>query len=507
MLKKINSKFLFYLIPLLLGVLSSFSLPPYNLFILNFLTFPIFFIFFLNNYKKKKFFSFLIGWLFGFGYFISNLYWITNSLTFEEIFKPLIPFAFLLVPAFLGIFYGLATLSCSFFDISKNYSSLLIFALILSIVEFIRGTILTGFPWNLTAYSWVNYNDFLQILAFVGTYAFNLLSITLFLVPSIIFFNNSLKSKSILIFFSMLLIATNIYYGQSVKNKYTNSESIKLNTTIKVISPKVKIHRFFGNEDPIIIIEELIELSNPDEENTIFVFPEGILSNIFLEDIEIYKKIFNKNFSKNHKILIGINSNQNYKIYNSMAALDHNLTVLEKYNKNKLVPFGEFLPLEKFFKKIGLKKITQGYVSFSAANERKILVIENIRFLPLICYEIIYSGKINKNDDEYDFIVNISEDGWFGNSIGPHQHFSHSIFRSIEEGKNLIRSTNGGISAYVDAVGNVVDEIKSTDKGVIEVKSYKKTSKTFFSRYGNKIFFYFLIFYITLIFFIKKKGR
>ena len=115
MFKKINSKFLFYLILFYLGILSSFSLPPYNLFILNFLIFPIFFIFFLNNYKQKKL-CFLIGWLFGFGYFISNLYWITNSLTFEDIFRPLIPFAFLLVPAFLGIFYGLATLSCSFFE-------------------------------------------------------------------------------------------------------------------------------------------------------------------------------------------------------------------------------------------------------------------------------------------------------------------------------------------------------------------------------------------------------
>ena len=507
MLKKINSKFLFCLIPFLLGILSSFSLPPYNLFILNFIIFPTFFIFFIKNYKKKKLLSFLIGWLFGLGYFISNLYWITNSLTFEEIFIPLIPFAFLLVPAFLGIFYGLATLSCSFFEPNKNYSSLLIFSLILSVVEFIRGTILSGFPWNLVAYSWVNYNDFLQILAFIGTYAFNLLSITLFLVPSIIFLSTSLKSKSIFIFSSMLLMLVNFYYGQSVKNKYDKLESVELNTTIKVISPKVKIDRFFENEDPLIIIEELIELSNPSDENVIFVFPEGILSNVFLEDIQTYKKIFNNSFSKNHKILLGINSNQNSKIYNSMAILDNNLRVLSKYNKNKLVPFGEFLPLEKFFKKIGLKKITQGYISFSAADERKILLIENIRFLPLICYEIIYSGKINKNDEEFDFIVNISEDGWFGNSIGPYQHFSHSIFRSIEEGKNLIRSANGGISAYVDAVGNVIDQVKSTDKGVIEVKSYKKTSKTFFGRYGNKIFFYFLIFYITLIFFIKKRER
>ena len=110
-------------------------------------------------------------------------------------------------------------------------------------------------------------------------------------------------------------------------------------------------------------------------------------------------------------------------------------------------------------------------------------------------------------DENFDFIVNISEDGWFGNSIGPFQHFSHSIFRSIEEGKDLIRSTNGGISAHISASGDVIDKIKSTDKGVIEVKSYKKTSKTFFSTQGNKIFFYFLFFYITLFFFIKRKGR
>jgi len=263
-----------------------------------------------------------------------------------------------------------------------------------------------------------------------------------------------------------------------------------------------------NRKNVISFVDDLIEDNNSRQLRIAYIdllytfnLPHQVIENV--NSI----KIFNDSFSKNHKILLGINSNQNSKIYNSMAVLDNNLRVLSKYNKNKLVPFGEFLPLEKFLKKIGLKKITQGYISFSAADERKILLIENIRFLPLICYEIIYSGKINKNDEEYVFIMNISEDGWFGNSIGPHQHFSHSIFRSIEEGKNLIRSTNGGISAYVDAVGNVVDEIKSTDKGVIEVKSYKKTSKTFFSRYGNKIFFYFLIFYITLIFFIKKKGR
>ena len=92
----------------------------------------------------------------------------------------------------------------------------------------------------------------------------------------------------------------------------------------------------------------------------------------------------------------------------------------------------ESISFEKLLKKLGIKKITQGYASFSMDNKRNIKNIDNINFLPLICYEIIYSGNINKTNSNFDFILNISEDGWFGNSVGPIQHFSHSIFRSIE---------------------------------------------------------------------------
>ena len=130
--------------------------------------------------------------------------------------------------------------------------------------------------------------------------------------------------------------------------------------------------------------------------------------------------------------------------------------------------------------------------------------IDNINFLPLICYEIIYSGNINKTNSNFDFILNISEDGWFGNSVGPIQHFSHSIFRSIEEGKNLIRSANNCISAFINSNGEIIEYIESTKKGVIEVKNFKQSKKTAFSSFGNKIFFYFLPIYITLIFFLKK---
>ena len=226
-----------------------------------------------------------------------------------------------------------------------------------------------------------------------------------------------------------------------------------------------------------------------------------------LEDLKNYSYIFSENYSDQHKIVMGINSSEEAKVFNSMVVLDQDVNILAKYNKNKLVPFGEFLPFENFFSKFGLKKITQGYQSFSNDNERNIININAVNFVPLICYEIIYSGKINKTNNNFDLILNISEDGWFGNSVGPYQHFSHSIFRSIEEGKNLIRSANNGISAFINSKGQIISQIKSTERGVIEVKSFKQTKKTLFSSFGNKIFFYFLLFYIILFFFLKKREN
>ena len=128
----LNNKLLVYIIPFIIGLITSYSLPPYSFFFINFITFPILFFYFISNYSKGKWVSFKIGWIFGFGYFISNLYWISNSLTFEEIFKPLIPFSLIIIPLFLGLFYGLITFFCSFFNLKKNFTSILIFSFFFS---------------------------------------------------------------------------------------------------------------------------------------------------------------------------------------------------------------------------------------------------------------------------------------------------------------------------------------------------------------------------------------
>ncbi len=505
LLKK--NQILSYSLVFILGLISSYSLPPYNLFYINFFTYPFFlWILLLNSKDKIK--SFYIGWIFGFGFFISNLYWITNSLTFEDVFKPLIPFALFLIPLFLGLFYGLSAIFFSILKPKKNFLSILILVTSLSIFEYLRSFLLGGFPWNLIAFSLVDYLEFIQLLSSIGTYAFNSIIIFLFLLPIVLFFNYTFKTKIIISIFSLFFVFGNYIWGNSLIKQYEENEKQKLEFNIKIISPKIDIARYFKIEDPSKLILELINISKPNPlEETLFIFPEGIISSIFLEDIKKFETQFSKNFSKKHKIILGMNSYDKKKIYNSFVLLDNELNILAKYNKNKLVPFGEYLPFENIFNKFGFKKITQGYQSFFPDTKRKIIKINNYKFLPLICYEIIYSGKVNKNKKNYDFIINISEDGWFGNSIGPYQHFSHSIFRSIEEGKGVIRSSNNGISAFINPKGQVMEKILTTDKGFIEINSFKKSNKTIFSTKGNKIFFYFLFIYISLIFFLKIRGN
>jgi len=507
-LKRNYSKnFSFIFVPFVCGLISTLSLPPYNFFYLNFISFPFLLLFYLNLEIKKSFSSFIYGWIFGFTYFVSNIYWIANSLTVEEIFKPLIPFAITIIPLFLGIFYGITFLIFFYFKPRKKIESIFLFALIFSFIEYLRGHVFGGFPWNLISFSLVEIDQFIQILSYVGTYSFNLLVVTFFLVPTVILFNVSSRAKLITILLAVTLVVSNLIFGNLVLNKHNNTPNTSMNTIVKIVSPKIDLKRFFDGTDPFLVIKDLAEIGNIDHRDAVYIYPEGILPSINLNEIQDYSSVFKNYFQNNHKIIVGITRYKKTEIFNSMALLDNDLKLISVYDKNKLVPFGEYLPFENILKNYGFKKITQGLQSFSSATERDLIKMNDIRFLPLICYEIIYSGGLYKYSDNYDFIINISEDGWFGKSIGIDQHFYHSIFRSIEEGKNIIRSANNGISAYIDSKGQIIKKIESTQKGVIEIDSYKKGSKTIFSSFGNKIFFYFLIFYITIIFLLKIRER
>ena len=185
--------------------------------------------------------------------------------------------------------------------------------------------------------------------------------------------------------------------------------------------------------------------------------------------------------------------------------MNNKFEILFKYNKIKLVPFGEFLPLENILNNFGLKKITQGHGSFSRGTEKSIFIYEKLKILPLICYEIIFTEMI-KNDKSKNLLVNISQDAWFGNTVGPYQHFAKAIFRAIESETFLIRSANQGLSSFIDNKGVVKKVLKPNEIGVIELKvplinSDKKESKI------NLIFFVLLFTCVTIFFVLKKYEK
>ena len=506
-MKKKNYIEIIFLISL--GVASSFSLPPYNYLIINFFTFSAFFIFLFKKSKiiqNKKFF-FLYGWLFGFGFFLSSLYWISISLTFDQNFKFLIPITVVLIPAFLGIFYGFVTLCFIISKPKKTVSSFFSFSLFFGIFEFIRGSILTGFPWNLTAYSFSNHLEILSITSFIGTYGFNLFCISLFTSPAVFILRDTKKDIGVCIAFLFMPLLFYMY-GSYYKEKFNTSDVVSYNHQIRVIGSNISLDRFYLNIDPVSVINDLIEISEPTKnEKTIFLWPEGIFPEISQKELFEYKWLFEKRFDKNHLLLIGINNQKTNKesinYFNSLSIYDHNLELLNFYNKINLVPFGEFLPFENKLKALGLKSITNNYQSFSKGNRREIMEINregfSIKIFPLICYEIIYSGKIFTNSN-FDLIINISEDGWFGNSIGPKQHFTHSIFRAIESGKYLLRSANNGIAAIINPLGIVEQKVEYGKSGYVDFKETKKIQPTLFAKYGNKIFITLILLYIFIIF-------
>ncbi len=499
---------------MILGVATSLSLPPFNYFLINFIIFPLFFLFLIKkmkNHKNKKLF-FFYGWLYGFGYFLSNIYWISISLSFDQSFKFLIPIAIILIPSFLALFYGLMTLFFIIFKTKKNVKLFLIFSLIYGSLEFLRGIVLTGFPWNLIAYSFLEKLEIISIISLIGTYGFNLFCVSLFTCPALLLIKVNKINITVCLFFLISIISFYIY-GTSYQKEFNKSLKKNYEYKVRVIGSNISLERYYNNNNnPALIIEELINFSNPEaNEKTIFVWPEGIFPQISQKELKNYSSLFNKKFNENHFFIIGINSQQitsnSKSFFNSFSLYDHKLNLLDSYKKIKLVPFGEFLPFESILKNIGLKSLTNNYQSFSKGTKRNIIEIKeknfSLKILPLICYEIIYSGRLS-NSLDFDIIINISEDGWFGRSIGPKQHFAHSIFRAIESGKYVLRSANNGIAAIINPTGNIEQILNFGQTGYVDFRENRKIQPTIFSKYGNKIFGFLILLYIFLIFSFNK---
>ena len=478
--KYLNNRFLIlYISPFIIGSLTKLSFQTFNLTIVNFFLLPIFFYLTVHITKKSKSIYrkkpykknlFIFGLLFGFGFYLTGTSWITNSLTFDESFKFLIPITLILLPLFLSLFVAVTILFIGP-HLKLDFNSVIFFSVGLATSDFLRAKILTGFPWNLWAYSasWATEN--LQILNSMGLYSFNLIIIVLFTLPVIFFFKIDIIKKIFCLFFILGIILSSYIYG----NYKINKNKIQINSYnkvfVKIVSPNFDLKYGLNNDEIEERFKKIIRYSAPDKDKkTLCVWPEGVFSGYSYNEILIFRDLISKNFSKNHLIVFGVNKldPKSGQYFNSMIAANNNLEIIKIYNKRKLVPFGEFLPFESLLNYFGLKKITEGHGSFIRGNRDSNILIDQLNILPLICYEVIFTDLVQKSDINSNLIINISEDGWFGDTIGPDQHFAKSIFRAIENNTFFLRSANKGLSAIIDNKGNIIKQLNRNEAGNIE---------------------------------------
>ena len=235
-----NKFFVIFFLPFLLGAITIFTFAPYNLTFINFLVFPflLFLIFLIkkrtqSKYRKKKSnrYFFYLGCAFGFGFFLSGNYWISISLTHDSSFETLIPFAVIFVPLFLSLFFGLATFITGSF-IEKNISFILMFSLVFSVFEYLRGNILTGFPWNLISYTWSWSMETIQALSLMGAYSLSLISITFFCIPFLFFQKKLIKKNIFFTLFFLIIFTVNYYFG--IKKVHNNDYNLLMKNWVKL---------------------------------------------------------------------------------------------------------------------------------------------------------------------------------------------------------------------------------------------------------------------------------
>ncbi len=493
--------FILFLISSFLGALSNLIQAPWNFFFLIFLIFPILHLILDSTIKDQSYLQRFISLLLILGgflyfYFLFGFSWIISAFEFRP---ELSSFKFITLfglPLLMLIFVSPSfVIPAIFWDTRVN--KILSLASCISIGEFLRGNIFTGFSWNNFSHSLAINENLMQIFSITGQYlaTFFLIVISQFLL----FFWKDRAYFKALIFISLLPV---IFLYGSIRIK--DNEFIDT-SLIGVVQPNVLQKDKIDNPDEYEILNNLIHLSNKEDANFL-IWPESSIPILLQYNPEIIELIVD-NLPKESEILIGNITFQADKFRNSALLIDQDKKIRDIYHKVHLVPFGEYMPFHDILSKLPFMEIITGDIGFDSGKEINSIYTKVGNARIAICYEIIFPEEINPNNEKLDLIINITNDAWFGNSSGPFQHFNSSRFRAIEQGIPVFRSANTGISAIIDPYGRIIDKIELGKKGSIFSPLPKKTLETYYSKVGDFLFFGVLILTLLIMIFLKKKKK
>jgi apolipoprotein N-acyltransferase len=484
------------LFSLVLGALSALSFAPLYLFLFYIITLPLLLIIAMKSDDYKIAFS--KGYLFGFGHFFAGLYWIGNSTAVEASVPDWAGYILVAVlSSYLAVFIAVVTGGIKYIYGNKPLKPYLLnivvsFIVIWSIGEWVRGFLFTGFPWNLSGYI-LGFSDIMmQSTSIWGSYAQTIIVLMLSFVPFLMMDRNSRVYSAA---FGVVTVLGLIAYGTfriPVDFEFLDGAEYRVVQANIAQQDKWPYENWGKNLITHMDMSEQNEIKNP----TFVIWPETAVIYSLSEEPtrrQLISKILD---NKGGAVLTGFPRRQRdpdgTRLYNSFAAIDDQGQLQGIYDKNHLVPFGEYIPgfIRSISYAFGLDKIFTGGQDFAHGETSNVISINGMPPAGvLICYEVIFPGRVINGDNRPDWLLNITNDAWYGNSSGPRQHLLQTRIRAIEEGLPLIRSASTGISAVVDPYGRIIDRVELNKRGVITSKLPSKLQeRTFYSIYKELVF-------------------
>ena len=475
-----------------LGASGAFAFEPFRLFPLLLLSYAGLVVLLdgaaesSDRFRKAAF----AGWSFGFGFFLFGLHWVGYAFLVDPSAHAWqLPFALVLLPGGLALFFSGAAMLCMLYW-RPGASRIFVFALAFFVAEWLRGHILTGFPWNLPAYGWAASNAILQSASVVGAYGLSLL--TLLFGASLAAPAKGLHDRAALLLPGAFALVFLALWGAGALRLADATEETVPGVHLRVVQPDTPQSEKYVQEYLVRNWRRLIDLSNSEGavEPTHIIWPEAAppfpLMLVPGARQEIGQMLDDTRILLTGDVRVENEQGQPRRVYNSFDIIGRNGETLSTYDKFHLVPFGEYLPFESILRSIGITEIAADTGFSSGPGPRTLTVPGAPPAGPLICYEVIFPQAVT-GEPRPQWLVNITDDSWFGPNAGPMQHLLIARVRAIEEGLPIVRAANSGISAIIDAHGRVRKSLALGLRGVIDADLPVALSTTLFVRYGNVI--------------------
>ncbi len=523
------------------GALSALAMAPFNAWPILFLTFPTL-VWLIDGAGVGRWggvtAAAATGWWFGFGYFLAGLYWIGYAFLVDApTFGWLLPIAVIGLPAVLAVYTALGVALARMLWV-RGAVRILALGVALTASEWLRGHLLTGFPWNAFGYALTAPLALAQAASLCGIWGLTFIAIVVFASPATLSDDRTETRRPWLpIALSIAVLAALGGFG-AWRLARTPTRLVD-GVHLRIMQPNLQQDVRFNYSAKQEAMNRYIALSNrasgpqsqgPQSQGsqsqgsqsqgsqsqgsqsqgmgdtTQLIWPESPFPFFLTREADALAQITNL-LPQGSVLITGAirladpDNPAQSGVYNSIDVIDHTGSIAAVYDKVHLVPFGEYLPFEHVLERLGLEELTQQRGGFLAGDRHRLIAIPGApTALPLICYEVIFPGEVMPPGERPGWIVNVTNDGWFGFSTGPYQHFQQARVSAIELGLPLARAANTGISAVVDPVGRIINSLPLAVEGVLDAPLPRAISAPVYARVGDApAFIVILIVFIAVV--------